>query len=349
MSTTTETPPAETKSKRTRRPRPQQQHTPDKQRKPWGAMTGRAVLYTLAAIMVTGVIVAPAILSSQELLNWARTGLGLAGWFAWLAFIALDVAAIYAIVMAVICSWRGETPGLFTPAVWLFAGSSAYANYSHGLAVKLDAPDAWWFFPLMSVLGPFLIEITLHKIRQWANAAKTLIAATAPQLTMPWYVHVMRWLLAPGLSWRAMRRWALTHPAGADLIKLRESVRRAKAVKAAAAPPAPPPPPPPASDPTPPPPPPPTREDMPPTPAPARPRQTRQTARTLHAVPAPRRNPAPAGPAALDDLVTRAKAAIGDGPIPANREQLRQLLGGGVPNALAGQALAQLRSELVAA
>jgi hypothetical protein len=175
------------------------------------AMTGRLILLIAASILLGIVILSPALLSSQDLLRWAGTGLGLDGAWRWLVFIALDAAAVACILMSIYASTRGEEPGAFGLGTWLFAGISAFANFQHGSTLRETFPDAWWFFPSMSVLGPFLLEITLKRIRRWVREA-------AGSLHLPWWVRVLRFILAPRLASRAFRRWVLNHPAAVPLL-----------------------------------------------------------------------------------------------------------------------------------
>jgi hypothetical protein len=124
------------------------------------------LLLTLVAALITVVVVAPIALSSGELVRWAAspTGLGLAGGWPWLVFVALDAAAGTCVLLAVYCAWRGRSSGVFGKLVWVFAGFSAFANYRHG--IEPNAPsDAWWFFPIMSVLGPGLLEAVTRFVR----------------------------------------------------------------------------------------------------------------------------------------------------------------------------------------
>jgi len=130
---------------------------------------GMAGLLTLVGVLLAGVIVAPIALSSQDIISWAGspTGLGLTGPWALVTFLALDAAAAVCVGLVVYCAWRGESAGAFAWLVWAFAGMSAYANYSHSTGSA--ARDAVWFFPAMSVAGPFLLEIIVRRVRRWVQ------------------------------------------------------------------------------------------------------------------------------------------------------------------------------------
>jgi hypothetical protein len=130
---------------------------------------GMGALLTLVGVLLAGVIVAPIALSSQDIIAWAAspTGLGLAGPWALVTFLALDAAAAVCVGLVVYCAWRGESAGAFAWLVWAFAGMSAYANYSHSSGSA--ARDAVWFFPAMSVAGPFLLEIIVRRVRRWVQ------------------------------------------------------------------------------------------------------------------------------------------------------------------------------------
>lgn len=133
------------------------------------ARYGMGVLLTLVGVLLAGVIVAPIALSSQDIIAWAAspTGLGLTGPWPLITFFALDAAAAVCVGLVVYCAWRGESPGVFAWLVWAFAGMSAYANYSHSSGSP--AVDAVWFFPTMSLAGPFLLEIIVRRVRRWVQ------------------------------------------------------------------------------------------------------------------------------------------------------------------------------------
>ena len=131
---------------------------------------GAAVLLTLVAVLLTGVIVAPIALSSQDIIDWAGSplGLGLDGAWPWITFLALDAAAAVCVCLVVYCAWRGESAGVFGWMVWTFAGMSAFANYQHSSAPGAPG-DAVWFFPAMSLAGPFLLEMIIRRVRKWVQ------------------------------------------------------------------------------------------------------------------------------------------------------------------------------------
>lgn len=134
---------------------------------------GRRLL-TAVAVCLGLIILAPILLSGQDLYSWARAprGLNLSPGFAALVPVALDIAAAACIGMVIIGAvWRRERPGVFGLLVWVFAGVSAWAQYRHGI-VERDAgraQDAWWLFPGLALLGPTLLEVTLHRVRRWAR------------------------------------------------------------------------------------------------------------------------------------------------------------------------------------
>ncbi|OJF15514.1 DUF2637 domain-containing protein [Couchioplanes caeruleus] len=133
------------------------------------ARYGMAALLTVIGVLLAGVIVAPIALSSQDIIAWAAspTGLGLSGPWPLMTFFALDAAAAVCVGLVVYCAWRGESAGVFAWLVWAFAGMSAYANYSH--SAGSPARDAVWFFPAMSLAGPFLLEIVVRHVRRWVQ------------------------------------------------------------------------------------------------------------------------------------------------------------------------------------
>ncbi len=127
---------------------------------------GRGVLLGLVGLLLAVTVTAPIALSSGDLVRWAAspTGLGLTGAWPWLVFVALDAAAGVCVLLSVYCAWRGRSSGAFGLLVWAFAAVSAAGNYRHGLLS--GAADAWWFFPLMSVLGPLLLEAVTWLVRR---------------------------------------------------------------------------------------------------------------------------------------------------------------------------------------
>jgi hypothetical protein len=140
-------------------------------------------------VLLAVVITAPIALSSGELVRWASSsnGLGLTGWWPWLVFIALDCAAFSCVLLAVYCAFSGRSAGVFGILVWVFAGFSAFANHRHG--DEAGAPsDAWWFFPVMSLLGPALLEAVTHFIRNLIQTKTGKRAGSLPKFGLT------RWL-----------------------------------------------------------------------------------------------------------------------------------------------------------
>lgn len=168
--------------------------------------------------MLTAVVVAPIALSAQNIIGWAadRAGLGLDGPWPYVVFFALDAAAGVCVMMTLILASRGERPGAFGVLVWVFACSSAFAGYRHG--TEADAPrDAWWFFPLMSVLGPALLHLVLGHVRRDAqyDSRRRLASASASAYRLG------RWLPGVGAffetycAWRVGRLEGIETPADA--------------------------------------------------------------------------------------------------------------------------------------
>lgn len=170
----------------------------------------RPIAIAIAAFLSL-VVLAPVALSSQDLYRWANTtrGLNLEPGFAAIVPIALDVAAAVCIGMTVIGAvWRRERPGLFGILVWVFAGVSAYSQYKHGTDAKAAglAQDAYWFFPIIAILGPLLLEVTLNRIRRWArqDAGEQQHGAAG---------FGSRWL--PGVAFReTIKAWAASRREG---------------------------------------------------------------------------------------------------------------------------------------
>jgi hypothetical protein len=129
------------------------------------------VLGVLIALSLTAVVIAPPTLSAQDILNWAEldspdSGLGLKGGWPWVVFLAMDFSAAVCVLVSLFCAFQNESSGIFGVGVWVFAGVTAYANYSFN-NVPGAPGDGIWFFPAMSVIGPVLLHGLMHKIRGW--------------------------------------------------------------------------------------------------------------------------------------------------------------------------------------
>lgn len=160
------------------------------------ARIGMRTLLIATALLLAVVVTAPISLSAQDLVGWAEspTGLGLEHFWAVVVFISLDAAAGVCVLLSVYCAWRGEPAGGFGIAVWVFALTSAFANYQHGQ--RPGAPgDAWWFFPAMSLLGPALLEMVTRKVREWVQRNSNRRGKRMPHFG--W----RRWIPGVG-SWR---------------------------------------------------------------------------------------------------------------------------------------------------
>jgi hypothetical protein len=177
---------------------------------PNSSRTARRILIGVA-IALGVVVLAPIVLSAQDLFSWARAprGLDLPPWFAGLVPLALDVAAAACIGMTVLAAaWKRERPGIFGLLVWVFALVSAYAQYTHGIAERDAgrAQDAWWAMPAFAVLGPLLLEVTLNRVRRWArqDAGEQHTGAAG---------FGSRWL--PGVAFReTLAAWAVSRREG---------------------------------------------------------------------------------------------------------------------------------------
>jgi hypothetical protein len=132
------------------------------------ARVAMGALLAMVGVLLAVVILTPIALSSHDLIAWAAapTGLDLPRPWPVLVFLALDAAAGVCVLLTVYCARRGEPAGIFGLLVWCFAGGSAFANWRHATTPGA-APDAVWFFPLMSVAGPALLEAVLGRFRRW--------------------------------------------------------------------------------------------------------------------------------------------------------------------------------------
>lgn len=157
------------------------------------------ILTITIAVTLSVVVISPVALSSQDLVQWARSnsGLGLSGIWPYVVFVALDCAAALCIAMTVHSYWRGEAGGSAHLLVWVFACGSAFANWEH--STTLVAKDAVWFFPAMSLLGAVLLEVVIRKVRRWAKASEGAYEAPLPSFRM------LRWIVATGETYRAWK------------------------------------------------------------------------------------------------------------------------------------------------
>jgi hypothetical protein len=187
---------------------------------------GTLIIGGIVTVLLTGVLAAPMALSAQDLYAWASAihGLGLSGPWPYMVPLALDAAAAVCIAFAVLSAWRRERPGIFSALVWVFAGASAWAQYTHGLAEQSAgrAQDAWWAMPTFALLGPLLLEVVLNRLRTWARktAGEQMSAAAG---------FGNRWLVSP---WETLSAWAASRREGihttAESIKF---VRERKALR----------------------------------------------------------------------------------------------------------------------
>lgn len=165
-----------------------------------------------AGVLLGLVIIAPIVLSTTDLITWAESapGLGMKPQTSWLVPVGLDLAAAACIVMSLIATWRKERPGIFGILVWVFAGVSAFAQYKHGMTERQAgrAQDLVWAMPAFALLGPFLLEATLNRLRRWyrqdSGTHHTGAAGFGP-----------RWI--PGVAfWETLRAWAASRREGIE-------------------------------------------------------------------------------------------------------------------------------------
>lgn len=156
-------------------------------------------LLSAIAVTLSIVVISPIALSSQDLVKWAGSsvGLGLTGFWPYIVFIALDAAAALCIALTMHAAYRGESGGAAHFLVWVFAGMSAFANYSH--SVGSMARDSVWFFPAMSILGAILLEVVIRRIRR---LVKTNAGVYENQLP---HFRTLRWIIARKETWEAFK------------------------------------------------------------------------------------------------------------------------------------------------
>jgi hypothetical protein len=161
---------------------------------------GSRVLGAVVGVSLAAVIVAPVTLSAQHLIEWAGSpaGLGLPVYFAWIVFLALDLAAVSCIGMVVLCAMKGETASSFEAGTWAFALASAYANYSGGHGAGR------WFFPAMSIAGPTLLHMVLAKVKRWARITEGTAFSARPRFGVRWLPGIA--FRETSAAWAAARR-----------------------------------------------------------------------------------------------------------------------------------------------
>ncbi|HEX5909491.1 MAG TPA: hypothetical protein VFY44_03295, partial [Thermoleophilaceae bacterium] len=143
------------------------QSQPQNRRKPARKTSRGVVALTVVAIVFAIVpVIAPAVLSASDLYHWAQShyGLGVVAELAAFVVAALDALAVACILITLVCAMLDRSAGIFAWGAWVIAGISAMANYRFGTAP--DAPaDRFWFFPLMSFLGPVVMHGAVKLIR----------------------------------------------------------------------------------------------------------------------------------------------------------------------------------------
>lgn len=196
---------------------------------PNGIRGQRGVMSAVAAFLGF-VTVAPLIISGQDLYHWAESakGLNLPAGFALLIPVVFDIAAASCIGMNIIGAvWRSERAGVFGLMTWIFAGSSAFAQYRSGMSSLRAgvALDAYWAFPLIAILGPTLLHLVLNKIRKWAKEDAGVIKRGAAGFGTRWI---------PGVAFaETLRAWAVSHREGiiqweaaVTLVREQQALRR---------------------------------------------------------------------------------------------------------------------------
>ncbi|WP_131830985.1 hypothetical protein [Frankia sp. CcI49] len=150
-------------------PKPERAEAPsEKKGEPKAKLTATEKLWRVAVVALAAVIIAPTALSGAHLIKWAGEpihGLDLDTWLVWLPLLALDGTAIVGITMVTIAALRGEHGGAFHLVSWSIALISAGINYGFGTSTTAEWDE--WFFPVMSLTGPALLEITLAFARRW--------------------------------------------------------------------------------------------------------------------------------------------------------------------------------------
>lgn len=152
------------------------------------AGVGPTLLLIVITVALALVVIAPAVLSSSDILRWATSphGLNLKPALAWLAFIALDAAAVVCVGMSTYAAEQGENGGAFRALTWAFSAGSAWFNYRFGLTTS--APDDEMFFPAMSLAGPVLLELMLKRIRSRRRQASGVQRGGRPRFGLRWLV-----------------------------------------------------------------------------------------------------------------------------------------------------------------
>ncbi len=171
---------------------------------------GRRALAGVIALALAAVIVAPIALSSGDLVAWAASpkGLGLGGAWPLVVFVALDAAAAVCVGFVLFSAWRGEGAGAFGLLVWLFATGSALANYQHGR--RTPAPDDAVFFAAMSIAGPVLLHVTLHRVRRWVRIADGDYRPARAHFGLRWLPGVA--FLETLAAWKTSVRAGISRP-----------------------------------------------------------------------------------------------------------------------------------------
>ena len=170
------------------------------------ARFGRRSVLAAAGLLLAFVITAPIVLNADNIIGWATDpyGLHLNRFLAIYTFGALDAAAVCCILISCYATWvKGERPGVIGLFVWAFAAASAFAGYRHGTAPDVTARDAAWFFPMLSLLGPALLEVVLGRSRRWFRDNEGIRKARRPDF------GIVSWLPVFGAFQETFGAWRL--------------------------------------------------------------------------------------------------------------------------------------------
>lgn len=173
--------------------------------------TGQKALLLIAGVLLVAVVVSPISLSSQDIIDWAQSpqGLGLAHGWAIVTFFSLDAAAAVCVAIKTFCAWRDKSSGGFGLLVWVFAFMSAIFNYLYGKVTP--AKDDEYFFPLMSLAGPLLLEMAIALLKRMIqeNGGKRSNHGVS--------FGMKRWLPIVGAPKETFGAWRLAHLSSIDV------------------------------------------------------------------------------------------------------------------------------------
>jgi len=127
-------------------------------------------LWRIVAYCLAAVITVPTVMSGIHLVSWAHdktNGLDLRYALAGLPIVTLDGTTIVCIAMVTMAALRREHGGAFHVMSWVMSLISFAVNLRYGLETPQKGDE--YYYPVMSITGPVILEFTLAFLRRWLS------------------------------------------------------------------------------------------------------------------------------------------------------------------------------------